>query len=91
MQMPKPTNATGVTVTLIALDPNGNTINIGKATSDTDGVYGFTWAPEIPGLYHIIATFPGSTSYGSSTASTYLTAVDRTCYSNSNASAINCY
>ena len=77
MQMPKPTNATGVSVTLTALDPNGNTINIGKATSDTDGVYGFTWAPEIPGLYHIIATFPGSTSYGSSTASTYLTAVDK--------------
>ena len=76
MQMPKPTNATGVTVTLTALDPNGNVINIGTATSDTDGVYGLTWAPEVPGLYRVIATFSGSSSYGSSTASTYLTAVE---------------
>jgi len=76
MQMPKPTNATGVTVALTALDPNGNVINIGTATSDTDGVYGLTWAPEVPGLYRVIATFSGSASYGSSTASTYLTAIE---------------
>ena len=78
MQMPKPTDATGVKVTLTALDPNGNTINIGTATSDTNGAYGIAWAPEVPGLYRVIATFSGSASYGSSTASTYFTAHDTT-------------
>ncbi|MBT0160665.1 PQQ-binding-like beta-propeller repeat protein [Candidatus Bathyarchaeota archaeon A05DMB-2] len=76
MQRPKPANATGVPVTLTAIDPNHNLIKIGTATSDTNGVYGFTWAPEVPGLYQIIATFEGSESYGSSTASTYLTAIE---------------
>ncbi len=77
MQGSKPTDATGVPVTLTAIDPNNNLINIGEAISDTDGVYGFTWTPEVPGLYHIIATFAGSESYGSSTASTYFTAIDQ--------------
>ena len=74
MQMPKPTDATGVPVQLTAIDPNGNLINIGTATSDTDGEYGFSWAPEVAGLYRVIATFAGSESYGSSTDSTYFTA-----------------
>lgn len=76
MQMPKPTDAKGVTVTLMAFDPNGNWINIGQATGNSEGVYGFTWAPEVPGLYEIIATFDGSASYSSSTASTFLTAIE---------------
>jgi hypothetical protein len=76
MQMPKPTDAKGVEVILTAFDPNGNLINIGTATSDTNGVFGITWEPEVSGLYQIIATFPGSRSYGSSTASTYFTAID---------------
>jgi hypothetical protein len=76
MQMPKPKDATGVTVELSAFDPNGNSIDIGKATSDSNGVFGFTWTPQVPGLYQIVATFAGSNSYGSSTASTYLTAVE---------------
>jgi hypothetical protein len=76
MQRPKPANATGVSVTLTAIDPNHNLINIGTATSDTNGVYGFTWTPEVPGLYQIMANFAGSESYGSSTASTYLTAIE---------------
>lgn len=75
-QRAKPTNATGVTVDLTALDPNGNMINIGQATSNTDGTFGFSWTPEVPGLYQIAAKFAGSASYGSSTASTYLTAVE---------------
>jgi hypothetical protein len=75
MQKPKPTDAKGVTVTLATLDPNNNWIDIGEATTDLNGMFGFTWAPEVPGLYQIIATFEGSESYGSSTASTYLTAI----------------
>jgi outer membrane protein assembly factor BamB len=75
-QMPKPTDAKGVEVQLTAIDPNNNLIEIGTATSDTDGVFGFTWTPEIPGLYRIIASFSGSESYGSSSASTYLTSIE---------------
>jgi hypothetical protein len=75
-QMPKPTDAKGVTVKLATIDPNANLIEIGEATSDSNGVFGFTWAPEVPGLYQIIASFEGSESYGSSTASTYLTAIE---------------
>jgi hypothetical protein len=74
--MPKPTNAKGVTVQLTALDPNNNCIEIGEAISDINGAFGLTWAPEVPGLYQIVATFPGSDSYGSSSASTYLSAIE---------------
>jgi hypothetical protein len=72
MQRPKPTNATGVTVSLDAIDPNSNFIHIGEATSDSYGNYGFAYTPEVPGVYHIIATFEGSAAYGSSSATTYL-------------------
>jgi hypothetical protein len=75
-QAAKPTDATGVTVDLTAFDPNGNIVNIGQATSNTDGTFGFSWAPEVSGLYEITARFAGSASYGSSTASTYFTAID---------------
>jgi hypothetical protein len=74
-QASKPTNASGVTVRLDAVDPNGNYIHIGKVTSDITGAYGLKFTPEIPGTYQIIATFDGSKSYGSSCAITYL-AVD---------------
>jgi hypothetical protein len=76
MQASKPTNATGVSVTLTAVDPNNNLISIGAVTSDTNGVYGLTWTPEVSGTYQVIATFTGSDSYGSSVSSTYFTAVD---------------
>jgi hypothetical protein len=61
----------GVPVTLTALDPNGNSINIGTVTSD--GYYGTfskTWTPTIAGDYKIIATFAGDDSYSSSSAVT---------------------
>jgi hypothetical protein len=71
-QQAKPTNATGVPVSLDAYDPNGNYIHIGDITSDITGTYGFDWTPQIPGTYQIIATFHGSTSYGASSAQTYM-------------------
>ena len=74
MQKPMPKDAKGVTVKLTAMDPNGNTINIGETTSDAKGAFGYTWAPEVPGLYQVIATFEGSESYGPSSATTYLSA-----------------
>jgi hypothetical protein len=67
-----PTNATGVPVTLTAIDPNGNYVSIGQVTSDLTGTYGCTWTPQVPGTYQIIATFKGSNSYGSSFAQTYM-------------------
>ena len=62
---------TGVPVTLTAIDPNGNSVNIGAVT--TDGYYGTfskTWTPTIAGDYKIIASFAGDDSYGSSSAAT---------------------
>lgn len=72
MQQAMPTNATGVPVSLDAIDPNGNYIHIGSVTSDITGTYGCDWTPEVSGTYKIIATFDGSTSYGGSFAQTYM-------------------
>jgi hypothetical protein len=66
-----PTNITGVEVTLDALDPNGNFVHLGTATSDSSGLYTYAWeTPDIPGKYTIIATFTGSESYYASYAET---------------------
>jgi hypothetical protein len=73
MQQAYPANAKGVNVTLTAIDPNNNYIPIGTTTSDTAGNFGLAWTPEVPGTYHIIATFAGSKSYGSSYSTTYMT------------------
>jgi len=71
-QQAMPTNANGVPVSIDAVDPNGNFINIGTATSDISGNFGLAWkTPDVPGQYTIIATFAGSKSYGSSYAETY--------------------
>ena len=72
MQQPKPTDTIGVQVSLDTIDPNGNLVHIGDATSDTHGNYGYTFTPKIPGTYQIMATFAGTNSYGSSSATTYL-------------------
>ena len=69
-QSPKPTNATGVPVTLTYVDPNNNTGTIGTTASDTNGQYSYTYTPPVPGTYKVIATFAGSESYFSSTAQT---------------------
>lgn len=71
-QQPKPTNATGVKVSLTAIDPNGNSQNIGEATTDLNGNFGIMWTPPVEGLYQIMATFKGTNSYFGSQATTYL-------------------
>jgi hypothetical protein len=73
MQKSFPTDVTGVPVTIDVLDSNGNYRNIGTATSDSSGAYGFAWQPDIPGTYQVIATFEGSASYWPSHAVTYFT------------------
>ncbi len=54
-----PTNATGVPVSLDAIDPNGNYIHIGDVTSNDAGTYGLSFTPQVPGTYQIVATFAG--------------------------------
>jgi hypothetical protein len=62
---------TGVPVILQAIDPNGNTVDIGTTT--TNGYYGtfsFPWTPDIEGSYTIMAYFAGDDAYGSSGGAT---------------------
>jgi hypothetical protein len=70
MQQPAPTNVTGVPVSIDVFDSNGNYRNIGTTTSDGSGNFAFTWTPDIPGDYTVIASFAGSESYYSSHAET---------------------
>jgi hypothetical protein len=70
MQKPRPTNATGVPVTIDVIDSNNNYRNIGAAVSDANGFFSYQWTPDIPGKYTVIATFAGSESYWSSQAET---------------------
>jgi hypothetical protein len=72
MQQPIPEDATGVTVKLTSIDPNGNYQDIGEVTSDIWGNFGKSWVPPVPGEYIIMAEFEGSASYGSSSDSTYI-------------------
>ncbi len=67
-QQPCPTNVTGVPVTLSVLDSNGNYRQIGNTTSNADGLFAYTWTPDIPGSYTVIANFAGSESYYPSSA-----------------------
>ena len=70
-QQPMPTNFTGVTVTLTAVDPNNNLINLGSATTDATGHFILAWqTPTVPGKYTVTATFAGTNGYYGSTDET---------------------
>jgi outer membrane protein assembly factor BamB len=73
--MNHPPQVNGVPVTLTAVDPNGNAVNVGTVTSDNSGTFGTSFTPTTPGLYTIYATFAGSNSYFSSYAETHVTVV----------------
>ena len=73
MQQPKPTNTTGVPVNIYVLDSNGNYRQIGSTTSDSRGMFTFTWTPDITGDYTVVADFAGSESYYPSSAETSFT------------------
>ncbi len=75
MQQPMPEDVKGVKVMLTATDSNGNTQTIGEAITDTAGNFGKSWTPTNEGDYKIMATFPGTESYGSSYGTTYATVV----------------
>jgi outer membrane protein assembly factor BamB len=70
MQKPRPTDATGVPVTINVVDANGNYREIGTATSDANGFYSLQWTPDIPGKYTVIASFTGTAGYWPSNAET---------------------
>jgi outer membrane protein assembly factor BamB len=74
MQHPCPASVTGVPVSIDVLDSNGNYRNIGTATSDGSGTFAYTWTPDIPGDFTVIATFAGSESYWPSNAEAHFTA-----------------
>jgi hypothetical protein len=76
MQQAKPTNATGVDVSLSAIDPNGNSVEIGTTTSDINGNYAIAFDPQVPGTYQIIANFAGTQAYGPSSATSYVIVED---------------
>jgi hypothetical protein len=67
-----PADVTGVPVTFYVLDSNNNYRSIGTTTTDAAGTYGFTWTPDIPGDFKVVAVFAGSNSYYGSSAQTYL-------------------
>jgi outer membrane protein assembly factor BamB len=69
-QFPCPKDVEGVEVVLTTFDPNNNTYEIGRATSDANGHYSIMWEPPVPGKYTIIATFEGSAAYYGSVAET---------------------
>jgi len=65
---------TGVPVVLTAVDSNGNTQEIGTATTNAYyGNYELVWTPPIEGAYQIMASFMGDESYSSSGAATGIT------------------
>jgi hypothetical protein len=69
-QRPRPADAVGVEVVLTVLDPNNNYYEVGRTTSDADGLFHCAFTPEVPGEYTIIATFEGSEGYWPSHAET---------------------
>ena len=72
MDQPYPSQATGVPVSIDAVDPNGNFVHLGTATSDISGTFGFTWTPpDVPGKYTIIASFSADNSYYGSSGESY--------------------
>ena len=62
-QKPRPTDATGVPVTISVVDTNGNYRDIGTVTNNADGFYSLNWKPDIEGTYTVYASFAGSESY----------------------------
>jgi outer membrane protein assembly factor BamB len=70
MQKVKPSNATGVNVSIDAVDSNNNVRHLGDTTTDANGVFSFHYTPDIAGKYTVYATFAGSNSYYGSSAET---------------------
>jgi hypothetical protein len=70
MQKVKPSNATGVPVSIDAVDSNNNVRHLGDTTTDSSGTFNFKYTPDIAGQYIVTATFAGSNSYYGSSSET---------------------
>ena len=68
----RPSDVTGVPVSIYVLDSNNNYRQIGTATSDASGMFSLTWTPDISGDFTVYATFAGSKAYFGSSAETSL-------------------
>ncbi|MCW4006313.1 MAG: hypothetical protein NWF04_06950 [Candidatus Bathyarchaeota archaeon] len=67
----KPTDITGVPVTLYTTDSSGNKEQIAQVMSTgTGGIFHYLWTPQHEGEYVITAEFAGSQAYGPSSAET---------------------
>ncbi|MGD6934858.1 MAG: PQQ-binding-like beta-propeller repeat protein [Candidatus Bathyarchaeia archaeon] len=75
-QFEQPGAATGVPISIDAIDPNGNYVHLGDAVSDASGRFHLSVCPETPGDYVIYATFGGSAAYYSSFAQTEMTVMN---------------
>ncbi len=75
-QQPLPSNFKGVEVGLSVVDANNNYRDIGTATTDSKGNYNLVWTPDIPGTYHVIAAFGGTTGYWPSYQETVFTVTE---------------
>ncbi len=75
-QQPMPTNFTGVPVTISVLDSNGNYRAIGSATTNENGMFTFTWTPDITGNYTVYANFGGTNGYWPSSSTTSFNAMN---------------
>jgi len=65
---------TGVPVTLTAIAEDGSYFDIGTVVTDGySGTFGVAWTPPKEGTYKIVAAFSGDDSYGSSSATTWIT------------------
>ena len=71
-QFELPGDATGVAVSIDAMDPNNNDVHLGDAVSDATGKFSCVATPEVPGTYTVYATFAGSAAYYGSYATTTL-------------------
>jgi outer membrane protein assembly factor BamB len=63
---------TGVEITIDAIDPNGNYVNLDTTVSDGNGRFNFNFTPDKEGQYDIYAFFSGSASYYKSDEQTEL-------------------
>ncbi len=75
-QFSRPTDATGVPVSIDANDPNGNYVHLGDTVSDASGKFFLTFTPEMAGDYTIFATFMGSASFYPAFTETAMTVMD---------------
>ncbi len=75
-QQIKPSNATGVPISIDVIDPNNNFFHVGDTVSDIYGNFALPYTPDVPGLYKVLVTFAGSKAYYPSYSTAYLNAIE---------------